>query len=89
MDPQTFIDFMQESFRVSLFLSLPILGAALVTGILVSVFQTITSIQEQTLVFVPKMLAVLAALILLFSFMLRTLMNFTYAVFAMIPNLAR
>jgi len=89
MDPQAFVDLMQQAFRVSLALSLPVLGAALITGICISVFQTVTSIQEQTLVFVPKMLAVIAALVIFFSFMLRTMMNFTVAVIGMIPHLAQ
>ena len=89
MDPQSFIDLMQEAFRVSLILSLPVLGAALLTGVIISVFQTVTSIQEQTLVFVPKMLAAMLALIVCFSFMLRTMMNFTVAVICLIPHLSK
>ena len=89
MDPQTFIDIMQYSFRTALILSLPILMSALIIGILVSIFQTVTSIQEQTLVFVPKMLAVIASLIFFFPFLLRTLMNFTISMIQTIPNLAQ
>ena len=88
MDPQAFIDFMQRAFYVGLMLSSPILGAALSVGIGVSIFQTVTSIQEQTLVFVPKMLAVLGALVLFFTFMLRTLMNFSIAAIQMISQVS-
>ena len=88
MDPQSFIDYMQRAFYVSLLLSLPTLGTALAIGIAVSVFQTITSIQEQTLVFVPKMLGVLAALVIGFTFMLRTLMNFSIAALQMISQVS-
>ena len=60
---------MQDAFRTALFLAMPALLSAIVVGVAVSVFQSVTSIQEQTLVFVPKMLAVMLALILFFATM--------------------
>lgn len=88
MDPQAFIDYMQNAFYVSVMLAMPILGTAMAVGIVVSVLQTITSIQEQTLVFVPKMLGVLGALVVCFTFMLRTIMNFSIAAFQMISQVS-
>ena len=70
LEPQTVIDIMQESFKASLFLAMPALLAALITGVAVSIFQAVTSIQEQTLALVPKMLAVLITLTIGFSWML-------------------
>ena len=57
MDPQIILDIMSEAFKVGLMLSLPILISALFVGVIVSVFQAVTSIQEQSMVFVPKIIA--------------------------------
>ncbi len=89
MDMQNVIDIMQQAFRVGLILALPVLGAALIAGILVGVLQSITSIQEQTLVFVPKMLAVIAALIVCNAFMLRVMIDFTVALIQSIPQVVQ
>ena len=86
METQIVVDVMQESFRVALYLAMPALLAALVTGVLVSVFQSVTSIQEQTLVFVPKMLAVMIVLIIAFSWMLSMAIEFTERLYGNIPN---
>jgi flagellar biosynthetic protein FliQ len=67
MDPQMVVDIMEQSFWVALQLSIPALLAALLVGVAVSVFQAVTSIQEQTLAFVPKMLAVMLALVVFFG----------------------
>ena len=60
------IDFAMESMKTTLMLSAPMLGFGLVTGLLVSIFQAVTSIQELTLTFIPKILAVFLAMILFF-----------------------
>jgi flagellar biosynthetic protein FliQ len=86
MDPQVFLDIMQDAFRVALFLALPSLLTALLIGVTVSIFQSVTSIQEQTLVFVPKMLGVMLALIVSFSWMLSTIIHYTQRLFEMIPQ---
>jgi flagellar biosynthetic protein FliQ len=89
MDPQVVIDMMQESFKVSLFLAMPPLLAGLVVGVLVSIFQSVTSIQEQTLVFVPKMIAVMITLIVAFSWMMSMIIQFTVRLFQSIPAAIR
>ncbi len=89
MDNQTVIDLMYQSFRVAMWLTLPILGTAMIVGVVVSVFQSITSIQEQTLVFVPKILGAIAALVVFFPFMLRTIISYTIELIQMLPNVAR
>jgi flagellar biosynthesis protein FliQ len=86
METQVVIDLMQESFQMALFLAMPSLMAALIVGVIISIFQSVTSIQEQTLVFVPKMLAVMIALIVTFSWMLSKVIHFTEALFQNIPN---
>ena len=86
MEVQIVIDLMQSSFKIALFLAMPALLSALSVGVAVSVFQSVTSIQEQTLVFVPKMLAVMVALIVSFSWMLHSVMSFTQQLFQSIPR---
>jgi len=87
LEIEVVIDIMQESFRTALFLATPALLSALLVGVAVSVFQSVTSIQEQTLVFVPKMLAVMVALILTFSWMLSMILRFTEHLYGGIPAL--
>jgi len=89
METQVVIDIMQESFKISLFLAMPPLLAGLVVGVIVSVFQSVTSIQEQTLVFVPKMIAVMITLIIAFSWMMSMIINFTLRLMDRIPELIR
>lgn len=85
MEAAVVVDLMQESFRVALYLALPSLLAALGVGVAVSVFQSVTSIQEQTLVFVPKMIAVMIALILTLSWMISMVIRFTTNLYESIP----
>ncbi len=72
-----------------LILSAPILGAALVVGLVVAIFQATTSIQEQTLTFVPKILAILGVLALLSGWMFAQLREYTIGLFAMIGQITR
>lgn len=60
---QKIIDLVQYALRTVIVTSLPILGIGLAVGLVVSIFQTVTSIQEQTLAFVPKIIAVFVAII--------------------------
>lgn len=70
-------------------LSSPILISALVVGLIVAIIQAVTSIQEQTLTFVPKLLVILIALVLLGSWMFALLRSYTVSLFEMIPDMAR
>jgi flagellar biosynthesis protein FliQ len=70
-------------------LSAPVLGAALVIGLIVAIFQATTSIQESTLTFLPKMLVMLAVLALLGGWMFTTLEGYTINLFRMIPEFAK
>lgn len=71
-----------------LLLASPVLIAALVVGLIVAIFQATTSIQEQTLTFVPKLFAILAVLALLGGWMFAQLRNYTINIFQMIPSMA-
>jgi flagellar biosynthetic protein FliQ len=70
-------------------LAAPILLTALIVGLAVSLFQGLTSLQDQTLSFVPKIIAVGIALVIAASWMVQTLLSFTVNAFAMIPDLLR
>jgi len=70
-------------------LAAPILITAMVIGLAVSLFQSVTSIQEQTLTFVPKALAIVALLILLMPWMLRTLVEFTAGMIGKMPQMVQ
>ena len=72
-----------------LILSAPVLLVAMVVGLVVSIFQATTSIQEQTLTFVPKIAAIMLVLALLGGWMFGSLAQYTRDLFAMIPQMAR
>lgn len=89
MSPEMVLDLLQEAFKIALELSLPVMLATLIVGVAVSIVQSITSIQEQTMVFVPKMIAVFIALMVCFSWMLHTILGFTTDLFNSIPSIIR
>lgn len=70
-------------------LASPILLTAMTIGLAVSLFQSVTSIQEQTLTFVPKALAIVSLLILLMPWMLRTLVEFTAGMIGRMPQMVQ
>jgi flagellar biosynthetic protein FliQ len=86
MTEQFIIDFSLQAIKTTLLLSAPMLGFGLVTGLLVSIFQAVTSIQELTLTFIPKILAVFFALILFFPWLMRLMLNFTSRILTEFPN---
>lgn len=89
METGQILNLMQQGiFRVFL-LILPVLGAALVIGLIVAIFQATTSIQEQTLTFLPKMIVILMVLALLGGWMFSTLGQFTRELFNAIPAIAQ
>ncbi len=75
-------------FQVFL-LCAPVLGAALIIGLIVAIFQATTSIQEQTLTFLPKMLVILAILALFGGWMFSMMGNYTVGLFSQIQNLSK
>ena len=70
-----------------LIVSAPVLGIGMVVGLIVSIFQTTTSIQEQTLTFVPKIIAIFVSIILFGAWIMRTLINYTHNIFSMIEKI--
>lgn len=87
MQPDFLIALLQESLMTVLHLAGPLLGISLVVGLVVSVLQAATQIQEMTLVFVPKMLAVFATLVFSGAFMLDAIGRFTYMIFDLITRM--
>ncbi len=87
MSDTTVISIALQTMVVALKLSAPILVTSLVIGFTVSLFQSMTQIQEFTLAFVPKLVGVGLALLISGSWMLRTLIDFTRDLFEMIPSL--
>lgn len=75
-DEIVFFDTMRQGLWVALIISLPILGVALVAGLMVGLFQALTSIQELTLTFVPKLLAIAAIFWISMSYMTQGLVQF-------------
>lgn len=87
MTDSTVIQLALQTMLVALKLSAPILVTSLVIGFTVSLFQSMTQIQEFTLSFVPKLIGVGVALLVCGNWMLHTLIDFTNQLFDMIPSL--
>ena len=80
------MDLARHAMLISLQMSMPILILSLVIGVIVSLFQAVTQIQEQTLTFVPKIMALVVALTVLGPWMLHTIVGFTAGLFGSLPT---
>ena len=89
MTEQFAIDVAQRAFITALQIGGPLLAASLVVGMVVSVFQAVTQINEQTLSFVPKILVVAGGLFVLGPWMATTLIGYLVGTFNSLPQLAR
>ncbi len=83
------VDILRNLLQTGLILSIPILGTATVVGLLVSFIQSITSLQEQTLTFVPKLVCVSLAIVFSANFILKTLTEFCLSMFNLVPTMAQ
>ena len=88
MDSDFVVALLQESVYVTLRLAAPLLVLSMAVGLVVSVIQAATQVQEMTLVFVPKMIAVFLGMAMFASFMLDTLARFTTTIFDMVSQAA-
>lgn len=86
MNVDVVIDIARQALLVIIKASAPMLIVSLVVGLIVSIFQTITSIQEQTLTFVPKLIAIFIVLMLCGSWIFKLIMDFTYELFSNFGN---
>jgi flagellar biosynthetic protein FliQ len=81
------INMMGEALQVTLLVSAPLLLTALVIGLVVSVFQAATQINEMTLSFIPKLVGVFVAIVVAGPWMLQMLIDYTQRLFSSIPNM--
>lgn len=87
MTPESVLDIGHQAMYLTVMLAAPILGAALCVGLIVGVLQAATQIQEMTLSFIPKLLALVVSLFWAGNWMLTLLINFTESLFRDIPAL--
>ncbi len=87
MGPDTVLELSTQALEIALRVALPMLVAGLVVGLAVSIFQAVTQIQEQTLSFIPKILALAGVLIVGGPWMLNQLLSYTTDLWASIPQL--
>ena len=85
MTPELVVNFVREAITITIMVAMPMLGLGLIVGLSVSIFQATTSIQEMTLTFVPKILAVLFGLLYFAPWMLEKIVTFTHNVISNIP----
>lgn len=81
------IEILQQTVWTSFTVVSPLLAAAIVIGLAISLIQTVTSIQEQTLTFVPKLLGVSIVAMMIANWMLRTVVEFASQMFSQIANI--
>lgn len=89
MNMQVVLDLGSQALQLILLLSAPILAAGLIVGLLVSILQAVTSIQEATLAFVPKIVVVFVALIIFLPWMIKTMLSFTTSLLINLPLYGR
>ena len=87
MTPETVMSVANHALTVTLMLAAPLLLVALVVGLLVGIFQAATSINEMTLSFIPKLIAIAATLVIAGPWMLKLIVGYTRELFESIPGL--
>jgi flagellar biosynthetic protein FliQ len=87
MDTDTVVTLATQAMSLALKISLPLLGVGLIVGVLISIIQAVTSIQEQTLSFIPKVLAMALVLVVGGPWMLNQLLSYTSDLWTSIPNM--
>ncbi len=87
MTPGTVLTIVEQALEVGVLLSAPMLGAALVTGLLISLFQAATQINEMTLSFIPKLLVLVLVLVVAGPWMINLMVDYMRRLFVSIPGL--
>jgi len=87
MDSAMVVDLARQALWMTMLISAPLLSVALVVGLLVGIFQAATSINEQTLSFIPKVLAIGLTMSIAGGWMINTMVDYTKNVFTRIPSL--
>jgi flagellar biosynthesis protein FliQ len=86
MTPEFVIGFARQSIELTLMIALPMLGIGLIVGVVVSIIQAATQIQEMTLTFVPKIISIFLALLISFPWIMNKMVTFTRELFLNLPN---
>lgn len=89
MTPQGVIDIGRQALMLTLLIAAPPLLSGLVVGLLISIFQAVTQIQEFTLTFVPKIIAVFGVIVIFLPWMLQIFLSYMTAIFLGIPELVQ
>lgn len=89
MTPELVVQLARRSFEATLMLAAPLLIASLVIGLIVSIFQAVTSINEATLAFAPKIVAVMVAMIIFFPWMMSYMSDYTREIYSFIAIMRR
>ena len=89
MNEAVVMGLMKEALTVSLLVGAPILGVTLVVGVVISIIQAVTQVNEMTLTFVPKLIGVFVAMLIFGPWMLATLLDFSAGLFANMANYGR
>ncbi|HEX5925408.1 MAG: flagellar biosynthesis protein FliQ [Baekduia sp.] len=87
MDQDVVISLATQAMSLALKISMPLLGVGLIVGVLISIIQAVTSIQEQTLAFIPKVVAMAVVLVVGGPWMLNQLLSYTAELWTSIPNM--
>lgn len=87
MTPEVVIDLARKTVEAVLLLSAPMLLSGMIVGLVISIFQAATQINEQTLTFIPKIVVVLATLLIFGPWMIKILLAFTHGIFNQIATL--
>lgn len=86
MTPDFVIDMLTQALQLSLLIASPMLLFGLVIGLIISIFQSVTQIQEMTLTYIPKIIGVILAVMLFAPWMLDKIMAYTIQLFNNLPN---
>ncbi|MGA3173574.1 MAG: flagellar biosynthesis protein FliQ [Syntrophorhabdales bacterium] len=89
MSQDLMIQLFRECLKTAFIIAAPMLGVAIIVGLTISIFQAATQIHEMSLAFVPKILAIVACLMLLSPWMMRVLVSFTTGIISNIPLYVR
>lgn len=87
MTPDFVVNLAKNAIELTLLLSMPMLGIGLIVGVIISIIQAATQIQEMTLSFIPKILAIFLALLVSFPWLMDKMMTFTRQLIESIPNI--
>ncbi|MBK8945026.1 MAG: flagellar biosynthesis protein FliQ [Ignavibacteriae bacterium] len=83
------IEILSEAFFAVLLILIPILGSGLIVGVIISIFQAATSIQESTLTFVPKLIITAVTIIIALPFITDKMVSFTHKIFSLIETVVK